>query len=103
MRDKGAIIFFDERLLGLKNTDMSGPNRYEILSATNTRRHWDIIQSRIFESLHIVIPKNFAINEAVDLSKYIDRVFKAPTSVGYRNPEIIDSEKAMVLIKHFYQ
>lgn len=103
MRDKGAIIFFDERLLGLKNTDMSGPSRYEILNAHNTRRHWDIIQSRIFESLHIVIPHNFAANEAVDLSKYIEGVFKKPTSVGYRNPEIIDSEKAMILLEHFYK
>ena len=103
MRDKGAIIFFDERLLGLKNCDTSGPSRYEILNADNTKHHWDIIQSRIFESLYIVIPPNFVADDATDLSKYIERVFKVPTSAEYRKPEIIDSEKMMMLLKRFYQ
>jgi Rad3-related DNA helicase len=103
MQDKGVIIFFDERLLGLKNCDTSGPSRYEILNAINTRRHWDIVQSRIFESLYIVIPPDFATDDASDLSRYMERVFKSNTSIGNRIPEIIESDKMIMMLKRFYQ
>jgi Rad3-related DNA helicase len=51
--DKGAIVFFDERLLGIKNTGIS-EMPYEYLNIENSRNHWEIIQDNIFSSLKIV-------------------------------------------------
>ena len=103
MKDKGAIILFDERLLGLKNCDIAGPGRYEILSASNTKRHWDIIQTRIFESLHVVIPPCFTDNEVTDISRYINRVFNSKESENYFIPPIIRFEQMKNLLMSFYQ
>ncbi len=98
MKDKGVIIFFDERLLGLKNNGPSGFARYEILSAINTKKHWEIIQTRIFEKLSVVIPSKFDKQEANDLSTYIDRNFKEKNP----KPEIITSDHMIHSLIRFY-
>ena len=98
MKDRGAIIFFDERLLGLKNMATSGFARYEILSAANTKKHWEIIQTRIFEKLSVVIPPKFDKQEGDDLSMYIDRVFKERSP----KPEIIALDLMIDSLTGFY-
>ena len=98
MKDRGAIIFFDERLLGLKNNATSGFARYEILSVANTKKHWEIIQTRIFEKLSVVIPPKFDEQEADDLSMYIDRVFKERSP----KPEIITLDLMIDSLTGFY-
>ena len=98
MKDKGSVIFFDERLLGIKNTASSGPGRYEVLSAPNTKRHWDIIQTRILERLQIVAPSDILDDEAKDLSKYVDRVFKSAGS----KPEMVDFNNMLNQLRTFY-
>ncbi len=98
MQDKGVIIFFDERLLGLKNNGPSGFARYEVLNAINTKKHWEIIQTRIFEKLSVVIPSKFDKQEANDLSTYIERTFKEKNP----KPEIITSDHMIHSLIRFY-
>jgi Rad3-related DNA helicase len=98
MKDKGVIIFFDERLLGLKNNGSSGFARYEVLSANNTKKHWEIMQTRIFEKLSVVIPSKFDKQEANDLSTYIERTFKEKNL----KPEIITSDHMIHSLMRFY-
>jgi Rad3-related DNA helicase len=96
--DRGAVIFFDERLLGVKNTGRLGAVTYEYLSPENSRRHWDIIQTRIRESLRVVIPPAMNDGDNHDAQAHIQRVFRnVPTP-----PEIIDFPAMLDMLSEFY-
>lgn len=98
LSDKGVIVFFDERLLGIKNNAASGSSRYEILNTRNTGKHWDILQKRILESLEIVSPPEIIVRDSDDLYQHVKKVFRDKI----HKPGLIYADQCFDKIKNFY-
>ena len=97
MEDRGAVVFFDERLLGLKNTGEAGMVSHEFLNPDNARTHWEIIQTRIFQSLRVVVPPTMT-ESSHDIQSHAMRVFRRDPSP----PEIIRFPTMLNLLSEFY-
>lgn len=99
IHDKGIILFFDERLLGIKNNSPTGYSRYEILHPGNTFKHWTIIQERILERLCIIKPPEMEKSELIQLEGKIKRVFAS----SIYKPGFIEFDEFLESIKTFTQ
>lgn len=98
MDDKGAIIFYDERLLGLKNTTDLGSTSYEYLNDYNSSRHWLIIQDNILKTLSIVHPPSLDNKKSKEINNHIQKVFDNLQV----SPNIIDYSEMLSQLKEFY-